>query len=166
MTSNSLVLIQPASSSHDPLSTPEAVAAFLVSPQIITLTIGTPESVPVGRYAKTSLTSMGLWDKLTPKYIFAANVRQALDYVSRGEVDAGIVYSTDAARPKSPIAAASEKKAKVAIIATLTGHKPISYPIATTTASANLEAAQRFVDYVLSQEGQAVLKKYGFGSPK
>ena len=60
------------------------------------IAIGNPDSVPAGRYAKDSLNSVKLWEKLQPKYILANSVRQALDYVSRGEVDAGFVYRTDA----------------------------------------------------------------------
>src|SRR5207302_518998 len=54
-----------------------------------------PRTVPAGRYAEESLRALGLWGRLRPKLIFAENVRQALDYVSRGEVDAGFVYVTD-----------------------------------------------------------------------
>ena len=54
-------------------------------------------SVPAGRYTQEALTQAGLWEQLQPKLIMGESVRQVLDYVSRGEVDAGFVYATDAA---------------------------------------------------------------------
>ena len=61
------------------------------------IVIGNPKTVPAGQYAEESLRALGLWDRVRPKLVFAENVRQALDYVARGEVDAGFVYTTDAA---------------------------------------------------------------------
>ena len=61
------------------------------------IAIGSPKTVPAGQYAEESLRALGLWDRLQPKLVFSENVRQALDYVGRGQVDAGFVYTTDAA---------------------------------------------------------------------
>ena len=119
------------------------------------IAIGNPESVPVGRYAKGALTAAGLYDALTPKFVLAENVRQALDYVARGEVQAGFVYATDAA--------VRTDKVKVAL--EVAGHKPISYPIALLQASGSKDKGQAFIDFVKSAEGQAVLAKYGFKKP-
>lgn len=157
-TANSLVLIKPFSGQDDAAEAASA-ADFLTADSTQRLAIGSPDSVPVGRYAKASLESMKLWDVLTPKFVMAANVRQVLDYVSRGEVDAGIVYATDANL--------GLKAQKIAMVATLTGHKPITYPIAPCINPAaspeQVELAQAFVDFVMSPEGQAVLASYGFG---
>ncbi len=154
-TANSLVLIAPFSGKDQ--SAP--AADFLTSADTKRIAIGSPDSVPVGRYAKASLESMKLWDTLAPKFVMAANVRQVLDYVSRGEVDAGIVYATDANL--------GLKSQKIGMVATLTGHKPITYPIApciNPAASPEQAAfAQAFVDFVMSAEGQGVLANYGFG---
>ncbi len=87
--------------------------------------------------------------------IGAQTVRQALDYVARGEVDAGFVYRTDAA--------VMPDKVKVAF--TVPTETPVLYPIAPVAASTNAAMAQRFVGYVTSPAGQAVLVKYGFGKP-
>ena len=65
--------------------------------------IGNPASVPAGRYAKEALQYYNVWDTLQPSLILCINVRQVLDYVSRGEVEAGIVYSTDAASIKEKV---------------------------------------------------------------
>ena len=119
------------------------------------IAIGNPESVPVGRYAKGALTAAGLYDALTPKFVLAENVRQALDYVARGEVQAGLVYATDAA--------ARADKVKVAL--EVAGHKPISYPVALLQASKNKDKGQTFIDFVLGAEGQAILARFGFKKP-
>lgn len=119
------------------------------------IAIGNPESVPVGRYTKGALTAAGLYEPLTPKFVLAENVRQALDYVARGEVQAGFVYATDAAL----------RADKVKVALEIAGHKPISYPIALLHASGSKDKGQAFIDFVKGAEGQAVLAKYGFKKP-
>src|SRR5437879_8776731 len=89
---NVLTVIKPAGSALD-ISKP----ADLVDPKVQRIVIGNPKTVPVGQYAEESLRSLGLWEKVQPKLVLAENVRQALDYVARGEVEAGFVYTTDAA---------------------------------------------------------------------
>ncbi|MDQ1259690.1 MAG: molybdate transport system substrate-binding protein [Pseudomonadota bacterium] len=117
--------------------------------------IGIPASVPAGRYAQQALEAVKLWTVLQPKAIPTQNVRQSLDYVARGEVDAGFVYSTDAATLKD----------KVRVAFTVPLDQAIRYPIARTRDSAHAAEAQRFVDYVLSPTGQSVLQRYGFSKP-
>lgn len=119
------------------------------------IAVGDPDSVPAGRYTKKALKKAKLWEKLKPAYINASSVRQALDYVARGETDAGFVYKTDALKQKD----------KVDIAMTMTGHKPVSYPIALTISGKDSKAGKEFIDFVLSPQGQAVLEKYGFARP-
>jgi molybdate transport system substrate-binding protein len=127
----------------------------LTGPQVKRVAVGNPATVPAGRYAKQALEKAGLWEKLSPKYVLAESVRQVLDYVRRGEVDAGLVYSTDAAIAKG----------KVKVIQRVTEHAPILYPIAVTVATDKKALAQSFVDFVLSPTAQATFKKFGFGKP-
>ncbi|HEX4482030.1 MAG TPA: molybdate ABC transporter substrate-binding protein [Rudaea sp.] len=119
------------------------------------IAIGNPDSVPAGRYAKEALTTAKLWDELQPQIVPAQNVRQALDYVARGEAQAGFVYATDA----------ETQKEKVHIAMTVPTTTPVRYPIAVTATSQRADAARDFIDFVTSAEGQAVLKKYGFSAP-
>ncbi len=91
---NVLTVIKPADSRID-----IAKPADLLDARVGRIVIGSPKTVPAGQYAEESLRALGLWDRLQPKLVFAENVRQALDYVARGEVDAGFVYTTDAATP-------------------------------------------------------------------
>ncbi len=148
--SNGLVVIVPT----DAKNTPKAVVDLSGS-AYGRIAIGLPASVPVGRYTQGVLQKAGLWGAIEPKMIGSQNVRQALDYVARGEVDAGFVYSTDAALMPD--------KVKVAL--TVPTETPILYPIAPLAQAPNAAAAQRFVAFVLSPAGQAVLAKYGFGKP-
>ena len=111
--------------------------------------------MPAGRYTREALTNAKLWDVLQPQVIQGASVRQVLDYVARGEVDAGFVYGTDA----------KQQAGKVDVVLVVPGHKPVLYPIAVATTGKNPKMGQAFLDFVLSPEGQAVLAKYGFSKP-
>lgn len=119
------------------------------------IAIGNPDSVPVGRYTKAALTKLGQWDALSPKFVMAESVRQVLDYLSRGEVDAGFVYATDA----------KQGGAKVKIVTEVPVETPVIYPIAVTAAATDKKAAATFVSFVTGPKGQAILAKFGFKKP-
>ena len=144
---NDLVLIVPKGSAK-PASL-DGLKAFKK------ISIGSPSSVPAGRYAQASLQNAGLWDALTPLFIQGNSVRQVLDYVARGEVDAGFVYRTDAL----------QRAENVDIVMIVEGHDPVSYPIAVATTGKNAAAGKKFLDFVVSDKGQSVLAKYGFSRP-
>jgi molybdate transport system substrate-binding protein len=119
------------------------------------IAIGQPATVPVGRYAKAVLDKARLWTVLQERFIYTQNVRQTLDYLARGEVDAGFVYTTDAALMKD--------KVRVALEVTTT--RPVVYPIAMTTASKNPQLGRDFLDLVRSSAGQTILQKFAFTEP-
>jgi len=148
--SNGLVLIVPKGA-----KLPIKDLKDLTLKEVSKISLGNPDSVPAGRYTQEALQNEGLWEPLSPKFINGESVRQVLDYVSRGEVDAGFVFSTDAAISKD----------KVEVVTTVANHKPILYPIVIIEASKNKELAQRFVGFVMSREGQLILSQYGFGKP-
>lgn len=147
---NTLVLVVPARAARAPRTLAE-----LAQPAIQRVAIGNPASVPVGRYAKRALENAGLWPQVQPRVIHAQSARQSLDYVARGEVDAGFVFATDADTMKDRVT--------VAVRVPLDG--PITYPIAHTSGSAHTESAKRFVAFVLSPAGQALLARHGFRKP-
>jgi molybdate transport system substrate-binding protein len=147
---NTLVLIVPITAARVPQT-----LADLKGPAYQRVAIGLPASVPVGRYTQGVLEAAGLWAAVQPKVIGAHNVRQALDYVARAEVDAGFVYATDAALMPG----------RVRVALTVPTVKPILYPAAPVAASANAQLAQRFVAFLTSAQAQAVLAKHGFGGP-
>ena len=147
-TTNKLVVIVPLLS-----KTALQQLADLKKPDIKRIAMGTPASVPAGHYAQGSLEKAGLWNEVKDKVINTTNVRQALDYVSRDEVDAGFVYASDAQL--------MQDKVKVAMqVTTLT---PIQYPIAPVVGGANKNLSVKFIQFLQSPLAQATLKKYGFG---
>jgi len=150
---NELVLIVPARS---PL--PIRSFADLVRPEVSRVAIGNPKTVPAGQYAREALTNTNAWSGLQSRLVLAENVRQVLDYVARGEVDAGLVYVSDVA--------AAHGGTSIAAYAPAGAHSPILYPIAVVKDTGSRSDAQRFIDLTLSGAGQAILKKYNFLSPR
>ena len=143
---NTLVLIAPENSSLDSFE-------GLKDDRIAKLSMGTPDTVPAGKYAQESLTSLGLWEALQNKMVMAKDVRQVLTYVETGNVDAGLVYNSDAIMGKG---------IKVAAVAPKDSHKPIVYPMALIKNSQHGEEAQAFADFLVSEEAMKVFEKYGF----
>lgn len=147
---NSLVVIVPSDSTLAPKTVQD-----LLSSKVTRIAIGMPASVPVGRYTKAVLEKAGLWTPAQAKMIAAASVRQALDYVARGEVDAGFVYATDAA----------VMPGKVKVAFTVPTQVPVLYPIAPIADGAHAGEAAQFTAFVLSAPAQAILAKHGFTQP-
>lgn len=154
---NGLVLIVPKDSklSFDSLEQ-------LTADSVEHIAMGNPDTTPNARYARAALQKEGLWEKVEPKLVLASNVRQSLSYVSRGEVEAGFVFSTDAKQDEDKV------KVELVVPTVAAGEKagewvpnPIVYPIA-ETAQTKSKASAEFIAYVLSDEGQATLAKYGF----
>jgi molybdate transport system substrate-binding protein len=150
---NSLVLVAPADSQirlkiapHFPL-----LAALGKDGRLAT---GDPDSVPAGRYTRSALSALGVWDEVSNRLARAENVRVALLYVSRGEAPLGIVYRTDALVDKS-----------VRVVDTFpaNSHPPIVYPVALTKSAQ--PAASAFVAYLTGPRGHEVFTKYGFTEP-
>ena len=148
--SNSLVMVVPSDSTLR-LTGP----ADLGKAEVKRVAVGNPASVPVGRYTKGSLEAAKLWSMVESKVVIAQNVRQALDYVARGEVEAGFVYATDAAIMKD----------KVKVVATVPTEAAITFPIAVVGGSPNPDAARKFLEFLATPGAQGVLARYGFGKP-
>lgn len=146
---NALVLIVPRDAKDAPTT-----VADLATARVRRIAIGDAKTVPAGEYAAQALASLKLDASLKDKLIGAANVRQVLAYVQRGEVDAGFVYATDA----------QEAGDAVRVVATIDPalHAPIVYPGAVVKASAHHPDAQRFLDYVAGDKAQAALTNRGF----
>jgi len=147
---NSLVLVEPAQGAVGLKSLQDLSGA-----NVKKIAVGKTATVPVGRYTKQVLDNAKLWTVLEPKFVQADSVRQVLDYVSRGEVEAGFVYRTDAA--------VAGDKVKVAF--TPTGHTPVTYPIAVVAESKQKALAGDFIAFLSTPAAQEVLARYGFGKP-
>lgn len=147
---NALWVIVPPNSARRLSSLPS-----LAQPEVTRIAIGNPDSVPVGRYARASLQSAGLWPAVQAKAITTQNVRQSLDYVARGEVDAGFVYATDAQAMPGRVERAFEVPVRGGI----------TYPLAVVTPSSRAAEARRFIAFVRSAQGLAILRRHGFSNP-
>jgi len=153
---NRLVLIVPASpAATSPQTGSTATNADLqplTAPVFQRIAIGNPATVPAGRYAKASLQQAGLWPALGAKLVQAANVRQVLDYVVRGEAEAGFVYASDA------------KDQPVRTLGLVPLQSPIRYPLAISSTSKHAAQARAFSQYLRSQAAQQILLQYGFST--
>lgn len=118
------------------------------------LAMADPDSVPAGKYGKSALTSLGVWQSVASKVARAENVRAALALVERGEAPLGIVYATDA-----------QASSRVRVIGTFpaNSHPTITYPIAALRTSDNPEA-EAFRRFLISREGRAIFVRRGFAS--
>jgi molybdate transport system substrate-binding protein len=150
---NTLVLIAPVNSALKI----DSFAQLNSSQNVKRIAVGEPKSVPAGQYAAQALAHFKLTEPLKNKLLFGTNVRQVLSYVERGEVDCGIVYSTDAA--------ASGEKVRILATAPAESHEPIIYPAAVVRQSKNSARARAFLDFLLSDEAQATLRSKGFAAP-
>ncbi|MBV2144290.1 molybdate ABC transporter substrate-binding protein [Falsochrobactrum sp. TDYN1] len=114
--------------------------------------MGDPSNVPAGKYGKAALEKLGLWGEVEKNAVFTENVRVALQYVSRGEVKASIVYASD--RMAAP-------ELVEAYRFPASSHAPILYPAALIAGNES-DAAKAFLDFLESNAGQAVIKDKGF----
>jgi molybdate transport system substrate-binding protein len=149
--SNRLVLIAPVDSKVELRIAPNfPIATTLGKSRLAT---GDPDSVPVGRYARSALTSLGVWNDIADRVVRADNVRVALAYVARGEAALGIVYETDAL---------IEKKVRIVDTFPADSHLPIVYPLAFTRNA--IPTAKDYAAFIASKDAAAIFAKYGFSS--
>lgn len=148
---NSLVLIMPADKAKEVKIDKSFDWLAFLGPDGKIAT-GLTDSVPIGIYARTALTSLGQWDKVKERVVGAESVRAALALVERGEATAGIVYSTDAGIAKN-----------VKVVATFPAdsHPPVEYPFELVKGQ-DTPAAKAFFDFLAGPEAKAVYAKYGF----
>lgn len=149
-TRNALVLVAPTDS---PVTIVKL--ADLDATAIGRIAMGNPDSVPAGKYAKLALEKAGLWDKVKGRIVNTQNVRQALDYVARGEADAGFVYATDALVMPT----------RVKIVARIDVPAEILYPVAAVRGGGNQAGGIRFVEFLKADKAQRILARYGFLKP-
>ena len=115
------------------------------------LATGDPDSVPVGRYAREALVSLGVWDQVADRLVRAENVRSALMFVERGEVPIGIVYATDAL---------IDPQVRILDLFPPNSHAPIDYPVA-LLPGASADAA-RFQAFLRGPQAKVVFTRFGF----
>lgn len=122
--------------------------------KISKIALGEAKTVPVGQYSEEVFTSLNILDKIVAKAVYAKDVKEVLTWVETGNVDAGVVYGTDAK---------SSDKVKVVAIATDDLYKtPVVYPATVIKASKNVEDTKVFLKFLSSDKAKDIFIKYGF----
>ncbi|QND53956.1 molybdate ABC transporter substrate-binding protein [Phyllobacterium sp. 628] len=114
--------------------------------------MGDPSNVPAGKYGKAALESLKVWEGVSKNAVFTENVRAALEFVSRGEANAAIVYASD--HTAAPDLVEAYRFAG-------STHKPILYPAASVGKEASAEG-KAFLEFLSSPEGQEIITSKGF----
>lgn len=145
---NSLVLV---TSNDSEISSIDSLNSDAVSK----IALGEPSSVPAGKYADETLTSLAIKDSLNNKLVFAKDVKEVLAWTASGNADAGFVYLSDALSSDG-----------VKIVETISEeyHSPITYPVAIIKDSDDIDAAKAFEDFLFTDEAQEIFEKYGYKS--
>lgn len=112
------------------------------------IAIGDPAHVPAGHYAQQSLQSLKLWQQLRSSMVFTASVRVALTFAERGEVDAAIIYRSDAS---------TSSKVKILEVLPENSHPPIQYRMISLSAKGDILA-----DLLHSNTYGSIFEKHGF----
>lgn len=120
-----------------------------------TVALGDPASVPAGQYAQEALGNLGLWDAVSAKASFGTNVTEVLNWVAEGSADAGVVYATDAATKEDTVSVVAEAPADSLA-------EPVIYPVGLVENSTKKDAAEKFMEFLSSDDAAAVFEKYGF----
>ncbi|MBN1188727.1 MAG: molybdate ABC transporter substrate-binding protein [Dehalococcoidales bacterium] len=147
---NRVVLVVPVNSTLN-------ISSFtdLLNSDVEKIGIGDPESVPAGTYGKQALDQLGIYEKVESKLILCSDVRQVLGYVEAGNVDVGIVYSTDAA---------ISDKVNISADAPVEVNSKIVYPVAVIKDSKKVDAAGQYIGFLSSKEAISIFEEYGFSA--
>jgi molybdate transport system substrate-binding protein len=151
---NRLVLIVPKNSTL-------GITTFrqLSQPRVRKIAVGEPRSVPVGQYTEELFKNLGILNALKPKFVLGNNVRNVLAAVESGNVDAGVVYATDA----QVLNQTRSNQVRQVATAPSRLHSPIVYPVAVLKASQNSQVAQAYVQFLASAKAKAIFVDAGFG---
>ncbi len=131
--------------------------AHLVDPRFRTIAIANPDHAPYGWAAREALRTLGIWDELQPRLVLGDNVAHALQFVSTGNAEGGLVALSLVAGP-----AGSGVPYRLVDAAL---HPPMLQVAGVVTGTRMPERASAFLAFVLSDEGQAILARYGFEAP-
>ena len=142
---NKVVLITPKDGTK--------LASFEELANVKQIGVGEPETVPVGQYTAEVFENLKLTDVLKDKLVYAKDVREVLSWVETGNVDAGVVYETDAK---------ISDKVEISCTAPEGSHKRVIYPVGVVKESKEADAAKAFVEYLFGDEAKTVFEKYGF----
>ncbi|WP_042471421.1 molybdate ABC transporter substrate-binding protein [Bacillus ndiopicus] len=143
---NELVLVVPTSNTKN-------IQSFEDLKNAEKIALGTPDNVPAGQYGMETLQNIGLWSAIENKIAYTKDVRQVLTYTETENVDAGLVYKTDAL---------ISDKVKIVATAASDTHTPIIYPVGILKDSEQATAATDFYQFLQSDTAMNIFEKYGF----
>lgn len=119
----------------------------------LTIALGDFNTVPVGKYAKEALQSVGVWNDIKDKIIYGNGAKVVKSYVERGEVDCGIIYKSDGN---------SLENSTIVMEIPKDIHEKIIYSIAPIKGYKYEEECRKIIEFINSNEGKKIFEKYGF----
>lgn len=146
--SNTLVIVVAADTDLGIRAPPD-----LATEKVQRIALADPQTVPAGIYAREYFQQAKLWPALKEKVVPTDNVRAALSAVESGNVDAGVVYKTDAA---------ISKKVRIAYEVPRDEGPKVSYALALLKDAPHAQAADSFYKYLMSEPAARVFRKFGF----
>ncbi len=137
------------------IGTAKETKSFSDIQSLTRIAIASPKSAPAGQYAAQAMSSAGVYESLVSKKLLAIakDVRQALMYAERGEVEGAFVYKTDALLAQN---------AEILFAISDTMHDPIEYPIGMTFKGKSRSSAKSFYQFLLCRRSQEILHQFGF----
>lgn len=147
---NALVLVVPAS-----LTLPVQRLSDLARPEVVRVAIGREAVEPAGRYAREAIDAQRLWPALQRKVVLVDSVREVLALVAAADVEAGMVYATDAATAAG----------RVRVVQTLATTTPVRHLVHVSSGSLQPDLARAFADHLRSDPARQVWQRYGFALP-
>jgi molybdate transport system substrate-binding protein len=146
---NALTVVVPADSRAT-----VKTASDLLRPDVERIAVGNPRTVPAGQYAEEFLRRARLWEGVRARLVLGENVRQVLEYVARGEAEAGIVYGSDARQRAALVREAFRPPSD--------HYSPVTYPAAVIAGSRHPALGAEFIALLVSPEGRNILGRFGF----
>lgn len=133
--------------------------ALVADEDVSTIAIANPEHAPYGRAARQALEAAGVWEAVEPRLVYGENVSDAQRLVASGNADAGVVALSLAL-------AAGERGEGSWVLVEQELHAPLRQEIVVTAPDPGRAAlARRFVEHVNSEQGRAVMRRFGFLLP-
>lgn len=126
----------------------------LTLPEVKRVAIANPEHAPYGMAARQALERAGLWEAIKPKLVYGENIRQTMQYAQTGNVEVAIVALSLTPGSDGHWLLVSDEL-----------HNPVDQAFAVIKGAKNEAAARAFEDFVISEPGQAIMKRYGFTKP-
>lgn len=145
---NELVFVIPKNTPNE-----ENHLEYLTNETINYIAVAEPENVPLGRYTKHALNKLDLWDEIKEKFVFGKDAKQVTTYVKTGNANAGIIYKSDAV---------AEEDIKIIHSFGVDSDMPIIYQAGIVNNTEHKQAAEIFIDFIISKDSQHIFKKFGF----